>query len=255
VPLFLVAVVVGFLVAQVATLFTTIYLHRALSHRALSMRPAAALAFRFLLWITTGLKAREWVAVHRKHHAFTDEPADPHSPAQLGWVRVQLTNAALYRRVARDPESVPRYARDLPPDRWDRVLFDRAWLGLGIGIAVLVVALGPVYGMVAAVSHTVSYLMLNAAVNAIGHTFGKRPYANSATNLQWLALLTSGEGLHNNHHAAPTSAKLALHRGEIDPAWYLIALLRSVGLVRVRLNKVVLAPGGAGGESAERRSA
>ena len=226
--------VVGFLVAQMATFATTVYLHRSLSHRALTLRPPIAFAFRVVLWLSTGIKARQWVAVHRKHHAFTDEPDDPHSPHQLGWVRVQLTNVVLYRKVANDPEAVRKYARDLPADRWDRWFFDRAYLGLGIGIAMLIFAFGPWVGLAAAIWHTVAYLMLNAAVNAVTHTFGRRPFANGATNLQWLALITSGEGLHNNHHAAPTSAKLSLSPGEFDPAWPAIRLLRRLGLATTR---------------------
>ncbi len=229
-----VAVAVGFAVAQIGTLVTTVFLHRTLAHRAMRLHPAATMVFRVLTWLTTGIKPREWAAVHRRHHAHTDEPEDPHSPIQLGWIRVQLTNAGLYRRVARDGVTVPRYARDLAPDRLDRVLFDRAWLGLGLGIVLLVVVLGPLWGLIAAVVHVNAYLALNAAVNAIGHTFGRRPYDNSGTNMQWLAFLTAGEGLHNNHHAKPTSARLALHRGEIDPGWWLIATLRRLRLATLR---------------------
>lgn len=241
-PAPLVAVLVGFLVAQVANLVTTVYLHRGLAHRALTLKAPLAFAMRVVVWTTTGLKPREWAAVHRKHHAFTDTPDDPHSPAQLGWVRVQLTNPALYRRVARAPGTVDRYARDLRPDAWDRVLFDRAWLGLGIGITLLVVVLGPVWGLVAAAVHMATYLALSGAVNAVGHTFGRRPYDNSATNNLWLALLTAGEGMHNNHHAAPTSARLAFRRGELDPGWWFVAAARRLGLATVRHERPKLAP-------------
>src|SRR5690349_23099749 len=121
----LLGVVVGFAVAQLATLVTTVYLHRALSHRAITLAPGLAFAFRVLTWITTGIRPRQWVAVHRKHHAFTDIEGDPHSPVLLGWVRVQLKNVALYRHEATNPTTVAKYAKDLPADRWDRILFDR----------------------------------------------------------------------------------------------------------------------------------
>jgi stearoyl-CoA desaturase (delta-9 desaturase) len=230
----LIAFLVGLLVAQVATFATTVYLHRGLSHRALTMRPLVAWVFRAFIWITTGIRPREWVAVHRKHHAFTDVEGDPHSPKLVGWVTVQFGNVGLYRKVARDGTQVRKYARDLPADRWDRVLFDHSFLGLGIGIAMLIVVFGPWVGLLAAGFHTALYLLLNAAVNAITHTFGRRPHENTATNLQWLALLTMGEGLHNNHHAAPTSAKLALSRNEFDPAWPAIALAARLRLVTIR---------------------
>jgi stearoyl-CoA desaturase (delta-9 desaturase) len=238
----LVALVVGFAITMLANLATTIYLHRTLAHRAMTMRPWLSWVFRLTIWMSTGIRPRQWVAVHRKHHAFTDVEGDPHSPALLGWTRVQLTNVALYRKVANDPEQVARYARDLPADRWDRILFDHAFLGLGVGIALLVVVLGPVWGIVAALFHAVTYLGLSGAVNAVGHTFGRQPFANSATNLQWLAFLTAGEGLHNNHHAAPTSAKLSFRKIEIDPAWWFIAAFRRLGWVTIRLDKVVFAP-------------
>ena len=230
----LVPVVVGVVVSQLATFATSVYLHRSLSHRALATRRPLDVAFRVLVWTTTGIKPRQWVAVHRKHHAYSDEPGDPHSPKLLGWRKVQLSNVGLYRQVASDPAQVQRYARDLPADAWDRALFDRAWLGLGLGVTLLVVVLGPWAGLLAAGIHTVLSLQLNSAVNAITHTFGKRPFENGATNLQWLALLTMGEGLHNNHHAAPTSAKFSLNRGEIDVAWPFVRAMRRFGWLTVR---------------------
>lgn len=236
----LLVVVVGFLLSQFATLVTTIYLHRALSHRSLTLSPGATRVCRVLTWVTTGIRPRQWVAVHRKHHAFADVEGDPHSPVVRGFATVQFGNVVLYRRVAQDRVTVARYARDLPPDGWDRVLFDHAFVGLGLGIALLCLAFGPWLGLIAAVVHTVSYLMLNAAVNAVGHTYGRRPHPNMATNSQWLAWLTSGEGLHNNHHAAPTSARLALAEGEIDPAWWVIRAMKRMGWASVRHDRVVL---------------
>jgi stearoyl-CoA desaturase (Delta-9 desaturase) len=227
----------GLAVAQVATLVTTVYLHRALAHRALTLHPAVAAVCRVLTWITTGIRPRQWVAVHRRHHAHTDVTGDPHSPLIEGFAAVQLNNVGLYRRAARDPETLRRYARDIPIDRWDRALLDRSLVGLAVGIAVLVVALGWRAGLLAAGIHTVAYLGLNAAVNAVGHMWGSRPHENTARNNQWLAWLTAGEGLHNNHHAAPTSARLALAPGEIDPGWWAIRALRRLGLARVRLSE------------------
>jgi stearoyl-CoA desaturase (delta-9 desaturase) len=238
-PAPLTAVVVGLLVTQLANMATTIYLHRAMSHRALKLAPPLAFAFRVIVWLTVGIKPREWVAVHRKHHAYTDVEGDPHSPLLLGWVRVQVTNAALYRREARNSVTVARYARDMPPDWWDRHLFDRAWLGLGLGVGILMLLLGPVWGLVAALVHVVAYLSTNAAINAIGHHFGRRPYENTATNVVWLALLTGGEGHHNNHHAAPTSARLGHKWWEIDFGWWAISVFRVFGLAKVRLERIV----------------
>ena len=236
----LIALVAGFVVAQLATLVTTVYLHRTLAHRAMSVNRPVATVFRILTWITTGIRPRQWVAVHRKHHAFTDVEGDPHSPVLLGYARVQFGNVGLYRRVAKDNLTVRKYARDLRPDRWDAILFDHALVGLGIGIGILCLTLGWKTGLLAAGFHTVLYLMLNAAVNAVGHTFGSQPYENLARNNQWLAWLTSGEGLHNNHHAAPTSARFALAGGQADPGWWLIRLLVGTNQAELRHEELKL---------------
>lgn len=235
------ALLIGIVLSEFAILLTTVWLHRALSHRALTVNRPLTVVFRVLIWMTTGIRPRQWVAVHRKHHAFTDEPGDPHSPVLEGFAKVQFGNVVFYRRVAKDQLTVARYARDLPPDAWDRVLFDHAVIGLSIGIGLLCLVFGWQIGLLAAAIHMVSYLLLSASINAIGHTFGKQTFPVSARNSQWLALITSGEGLHNNHHAAPTSARLALSAGEIDPAWWLIRPLAALGWVQVRHREAPLA--------------
>ena len=229
------AVVVGLAVCQLAILLTTVYLHRTVSHRAITMRPGLAFTCRLLLWITTGIKPRQWAAVHRKHHAFVDEQGDPHSPILEGFWQVQLGNVLLYRKAAADRAAVDRYARDIVPDRFDRV-FDHGLAGLAVGVGILFLPFWGDWRLVAVASgvHVVTYLLLNSAVNAIGHTFGRRPYAGAAANSQWLAWLTAGEGLHSNHHAAPTSARLSFARGELDPGWWAIATARRLRWLTVR---------------------
>src|SRR2546430_619910 len=85
-----IAPLVAIALTQLAVFATSIYLHRALAHRALAVHPVADVFFRTVLWLTTGQRRQEWVAVHRKHHAFTDREGDPHSPRLLGVWRVQL---------------------------------------------------------------------------------------------------------------------------------------------------------------------
>ena len=235
-----VALLVGLGVTVLANIATTVYLHRAMSHRALTLSPIAAVGFRFIVWVTTGIQPRQWVAVHRKHHAFTDVDGDPHSPVLLGWKTVQAKNVALYRKCASNPETIHRYAKDMPPTRLDRLFFDRTFVGLGLGVATLCVTFGVWVGVLAAFVHVNLYLGGSAAVNAIGHHFGRKPYDNGAGNLQWLAFLTAGEGLHNNHHAAPTSARLAHRWYEIDYGWWVIRGLTWMRLARVRLSEVKL---------------
>lgn len=236
----IVALCVGLGVTVLANIATTVYLHRAMSHRALTLSPVAGVAFRFIVWVTTGIQPRQWVAVHRKHHAFTDIDGDPHSPVLLGWKTVQAKNVALYRKCASNPDTLHRYAKDMPPTTLDRILFDRTFVGLGLGVATLCVVFGLWVGLLAAFVHVNLYLGGSAAVNAIGHHFGRKPYDNGAGNLQWLAFLTAGEGLHNNHHAAPTSARLAHRWYEIDYGWWVIRVLTWMRLARVRLSEVKL---------------
>ena len=242
-PSILTATIAAAVVTTIANTGTTVYLHRALSHRALTLHPSITWVFRLTLWLTTGIKPKEWVAVHRKHHAYTDVDGDPHSPVLLGWWRVQRLNVALYRQALSDSSLVSKYARDLPDDKWDRWFFGHNKTGLGLGIAILMVTLGPWTGLLAAFIHANVYLAGNAAVNALGHHFGKRPYPNEATNLQWLAFFTMGEGLHNNHHAAPSSARLSHRRGQIDFGWWVIRSLTSVRLATLRFSDIRLAGG------------
>src|SRR5438270_9295722 len=107
-PSVLWAVLVGLAVTQLGILLTTVWLHRGLSHRALTVNGPLTMVFRVLIWMTTGIRPRQWVAVHRKHHAFTDVEGDPHSPLLQGFAKVQFGNVALYRRVAKDPLTVAR---------------------------------------------------------------------------------------------------------------------------------------------------
>lgn len=221
---------------QLAVFATTVYLHRAAAHRAIVLHPAAAWIFRFILWVTTGIIPRQWVAVHRKHHAFTDEEGDPHSPRLEGFWPVQLGNVFYYIREASNPEVVRKFARDIKEDLWDRWLFRHGWLGPALGVAGLCALLGWGWGFLAATVHTVMYVfVLSPSINGLCHYAGYKNFDNTATNIRFLALITAGEGLHNNHHGFPRSPKFSFRYGrwgEIDPAWPLIKLLERLGLAR-----------------------
>lgn len=234
------AIAVGLGLTLIANLSTTAYLHRSLSHRAVTFAAPVEHVFRLVLWLSTGIRRQQWVAVHRKHHAFTDVEGDPHSPVLHGWVKVQLKNLMMYRSEARNPDTIARYGKDLAHNRLDRWVYDRQMLGLVIGIGLTVLAFGWQVGLLASFLHLNFYIGLSAAVNAIGHHFGRRPYDNGAGNLQWLAFLTAGEGLHNNHHAAPTSARLSHRWFEIDPGWWIIKALAVLRLAEIRLKELKL---------------
>jgi len=231
------SLVVSAIVTQVAVFGTTIYLHRCATHKALILHPALEWLFKFSLWLTTGQCTKEWVAVHRKHHAFTDEEGDPHSPKLEGFWRVQLGNVYYYVREIKKTDVVERYARDIKDDWWDTHLFNRGLLGLGIGTALLCAILGPVIGLgwtlLGAGIHAVMYVfVLSSSINGLCHHAGYRNFDNTATNIRLIALVTGGEGLHNNHHGYPRSPKFSWRKSEIDPAWPFIKLLTAAGLAR-----------------------
>ncbi len=227
------SVIVAVVVTQLAIFSTTIYLHRTATHRGLVLHPAVALSFRLPLWLTTGISTKEWVAVHRKHHAFTDEEGDPHSPHLKGFWRVQLGNVFYYIREARNAEVVRKYAPDIRDDFWDRWFFNYGTVGPLVGTAILCAVIGLWCGLLAAGIHAVTYVfILSSSINGLCHHTGYKNFGNTATNLRLLALITGGEGLHNNHHGFPRSPKFSVRRGEIDPAWPIVKLLTVLNLAR-----------------------
>jgi len=143
----LLALVVAAALIQVAVFSTTIYLHRCATHKALIVHPSVEWTFKMALWLTTGQCTKEWVAVHRKHHAFTDEEGDPHSPKLEGFWRVQLGNVYYYIREIKKTNVVERYARDIKDGWWDTHLFNHGLLGLGIGTGLLCLIIGPLIGV------------------------------------------------------------------------------------------------------------
>jgi stearoyl-CoA desaturase (Delta-9 desaturase) len=230
----LIIALASFALAQIATVATSIYLHRALAHRSLSLRPFGAIAFRAVLWLLTGQSRQQWVAVHRKHHTFADREGDPHSPLLLGFWKVQLLNVYYYIQEARNPETVQKFAPDLAEDRWERYVFSRGWTGLGLGTALLGLALGWWQGVLAMLGQGILYMFVLAPlINGLGHWRGAQNFRNTAYNSRVLAWLTGGESLHNNHHAFPRSPKFSLRRSELDPSWVAIRVLAAMRLIVV----------------------
>jgi stearoyl-CoA desaturase (Delta-9 desaturase) len=221
-----ISLVVAAVLIQVAVFSTTIYLHRTATHKALVMTPVLEWLFKFTLWITTGIDTKEWVAVHRKHHAFTDEEGDPHSPMLKGLWRVQLGNVYYYMKEVKNTDVIERYARDVKQGWWDKHVFRHGLLGLVVGTTALCMVIGLWWGLLAAGVHAVMYVfVLSSSINGLCHHVGYRNFDNTATNLRFLALLTGGEGLHNNHHGYPRSPKFSFRPSEIDPAWPIIKVL------------------------------
>ncbi|QBE62409.1 DesA family fatty acid desaturase [Pseudoduganella lutea] len=214
----------------------TIYLHRCQAHRALTLHPVASHVFRFWLWLTTGMVTREWVAVHRKHHARCELDGDPHSPAVFGIRRVLTQGAELYRTEAANPVTVVQYGAGTPDDWVERHVYSRfVWQGVGLLLVIEVALFGVVGLTVWAVQMLWIPVTAAGIVNGLGHWCGYRSYdgPHAATNIVPIGLLIGGEELHNNHHTYPTSARLSSRWFEFDVGWLYIRLLQACGLARV----------------------
>lgn len=224
----------GFLLAEFATLLTTVYLHRGSTHRAIKFHPVVEFFMQAGLWLMTGIKRVEWVAVHLCHHAHADKDGDPHSPLLLGLWRVQLGNFFLYRKAAKDPK-VLAYARHLKLTLAEETIFRSQVKGLLLGTAILCLSFGIVPGLLIAATHSLLYLFfLNNLINGWCHARGYKNFPDAvAFNNRLIALITVGEGLHNNHHHAPSSPSLRYRKSEIDVGWIFIRLLTSLGLAEV----------------------
>jgi stearoyl-CoA desaturase (delta-9 desaturase) len=169
---------------QISVLFTTMYLHRSLTHRGVEFHPWVAFVMHLEIMLFTGISPREWVAVHRKHHHFSDKEGDPHSPYLYG--------------MWKNPATIRKYTPDYRTIILDRI--PKLNFGALGGLAIFVALFGSAWGAAAWAFHAVSYILLNSSINSICHMVGYRNFDNRATNLKWVAWLTGGEGLHNNHH-------------------------------------------------------
>jgi stearoyl-CoA desaturase (delta-9 desaturase) len=215
----------------------TIFLHRSQAHRALDLHPAVSHFFRFWLWLTTGMVTKEWVAIHRKHHAKVETPDDPHSPQTRGIETVFWKGTELYRAESRNEETMAKYGHGVPDDWIERNLYSRfSWQGVGLMLAVNLVLFGPIGATIWAVQ--MMWIPVTAAgiINGIGHYWGYRNFAcaDASTNIVPWGILIGGEELHNNHHAYGTSAKLSSQWYEFDIGWVYIRTLAALRLATVR---------------------
>jgi stearoyl-CoA desaturase (delta-9 desaturase) len=231
-------VVIATLILTHITIATvTVFLHRSQAHRALDLHPALNHFFRFWLWLTTGMLTREWVAIHRRHHAKCETPEDPHSPQILGLRKVLAEGAELYRAANGDPETLRRYAHGAPDDWLENEFYGRyTWQGVGL-MLILDLLLFGVYGItVWAVQMLWIPVFAAGVINGIGHYWGYRNFESpdASTNIVPWGILIGGEELHNNHHAFPSSAKLSSKWWEFDIGWLYIRVLSALGLAKVK---------------------
>jgi stearoyl-CoA desaturase (Delta-9 desaturase) len=215
----------------------TLFLHRSQAHRSVQFHPAVAHFFRFWLWLTTGMVTKQWVAVHRKHHRFSDDPGDPHSPHVYGIKQVFFKGAMLYHEASKDKVMVNTYGVGTPADWIEHNLYS-AHSRLGIGILFLFNII--VFGWIGAIIWGIQMLWIPfwaaGVVNGIGHWWG---YRNGETkdhsrNIVPWGIVIGGEELHNNHHLDPASAQLSRRWFEFDIGWMYIRLLSVLRLATVK---------------------
>ena len=215
----------------------TIYLHRHQAHRAMDLHPIPAHFFRLWLWLGTGQVTKEWVSIHRKHHAKCETADDPHSPIAHGIKKVFWQGAELYRAESKNQETLAKYSQGCPNDWIERNLYTRySWQGVGL-MMILDLALFGAAGL-AVWAVQMAWIPVTAAgvVNGIGHYWGYRNFESpdASTNIVPWGVLIGGEELHNNHHTYPTSAKFSVKPYEFDIGWVYISLMEKFGLARVK---------------------
>ena len=215
----------------------TIFLHRAQAHRALDLHPIASHFFRFWLWLTTGAVTKEWVSVHRKHHARCETPEDPHSPRVYGIRKVLLEGAELYQAEAAKAETRERFGHGTPDDWLERHVYSgRRNLGIVLMLLIDLALFGVIGLTIWAVQMLWMPVFAAGIINGAGHYYGYRNFAcdDASTNLLPWGILIGGEELHNNHHAYGSSAKLSSRWYEIDIGWGYIRVLALLGLAKVK---------------------
>jgi len=230
-------ILVTLVLTHVTIVSVTVYLHRAQAHRALDLHPLLAHFFRFWLWMTTGMITREWVGVHRRHHARCETPEDPHSPQVKGLGKVLWEGAELYRDATRDTDMIERYSHGTPDDWLERRVYT-PWNFVGVSLMLVIdfVLFGVAGVAVWAIQMVWIPFFAAGVINGVGHYWGYRNFQSpdAATNISPWGILIGGEELHNNHHAFPSSARLSARWWEFDIGWMYIRLFELFRLARVR---------------------
>ena len=230
-------VVVTLALTHVTIASVTIYLHRSQAHRGVDLHPAVSHFFRFWLWLTTGMITKEWVAIHRKHHAKVETPDDPHSPQTRGIKKVFFEGSELYRDESKNQETLAKYGHGTPDDWVERQIYSRwLWQGVGLMMGINLIMFGPIGLTIWAIQMIWIPITAAGIINGVGHYWGYRNFASddASTNIVPWGILIGGEELHNNHHAYGTSAKLSSRWYEFDIGWAYIRTLAFFRLATVR---------------------
>ncbi len=230
-------IVLTLVLTHITIVSVTLYLHRHQAHRAMDLHPVVSHFFRFWLWLTTGMITKEWVAIHRKHHAKVETEEDPHSPKIYGIKKVLWEGAELYRAEVPNEETMRVYGHNTPDDWIERNLYSRSSVAGPTTMLIINFALFGFAG-VAVWAIQMAWIPFFAAgvINGIGHWWGYRNYEteDTSSNIVPLGILIGGEEMHNNHHSFASSAKFSNKPWEFDIGWMYIQMLQALGLARVK---------------------
>ena len=230
-------VIAALVMVHITVMGVTLYLHRDQAHRGLELHSAIRHFFRFWVWMTSGMGTKDWVAVHRKHHARCETPEDPHSPQIFGLRKVLLEGAELYKVETAKEETLEQFGRGTPDDWLERNVYRRFTYGGIILMVFLDLILFGVPGIIIIAFQMVAMPLFAAGViNGVGHHSGYRNFESpdASTNIVPWGIALGGEELHNNHHAFPSSAKFSARPWEFDIGWMYIKIFEFFGLAKVK---------------------
>jgi stearoyl-CoA desaturase (delta-9 desaturase) len=215
----------------------TLYLHRSQAHKSVEFHPIIAHIMRAWLWLTTGMVTKQWVAIHRKHHRFSDNSGDPHSPHVFGFWKVLSQGAVLYHQASKDADMVNTYGVGTPSDWLEQNIYaPHSKLGIGILLVIDLLIFGWWGLLIWGIQMIWIPFWAAGVINGLAHWAGYRngETRDSSRNISPWGVVIGGEELHNNHHLAPASAKLSVKPWEFDIGWMYIRLLSAAKLAHVK---------------------
>ena len=222
---------------HITILCVTLYLHRSQAHRGITFHPIISHFMRFWLWLTTSMVTKEWVAVHRKHHRYTEKIGDPHSPHVYGIFNVLFRGAWLYNVATKDKNMINQYGVGTPSDWIENKIYSKYTVHGILFLLIINTLMFNGWGIVIWLVQ-MAWIPFWAAgvVNGLGHYVG---YRNNHTydkskNLFPIAIVIGGEELHNNHHNNPSSIKLSQKWYEFDLGYAWINLLKFLRLAKCK---------------------
>lgn len=215
----------------------TLYLHRGMAHRGIEFHPLLSHFMRLWLWMTTGMVTKEWMAVHRAHHRFSDRPGDPHSPVVFGNYNILLRGVNYYRMSINNGLDINTYAPDAPNDWIEQNLYSRfSWLGITLLFLINLLCFSW-WGILVWLVQ-VAWIPFWAAgvINGLAHWKGYRngPTNDHSHNISPWGIIIGGEELHNNHHLEPANPKLSRRWFEFDIGWAWLKLFEFLRLAKIR---------------------